>query len=106
MSSRATYRTLPYVVSATITVLLWLAIANETIWPDPVDVLHRAAGLLCHDLAETRIISSRRSVRDGKVATCSVTVEEHLDAKDLVAIVVIMRLQRQLSVGCYIDSDV
>lgn len=69
-------------------------------------MLDRAAWFLGHDLPKTCIISSRRSVGDCQVATCHVTVEEHLNTEDLVIVIFVMRWQRQFAVGGHVYSHV
>lgn len=95
-----------HVVNTAITVSSRISIANKTVRPHPVNVLDRTAWFLGHDLPKTCVISGRRPIGNGQVATCHVTVEEHLDTEDLVVVTFVMRRQRQLAVGGHIYSDV
>lgn len=84
-----------YIVNAPVAiVILWLAVAHQTIRPDPVDVLHGAVGLLRHDFAEARVVSASRAIRDGKVASRGVTVEKHLYAENLAGSIFFVWRQR------------
>lgn len=88
-----------YVVNTSVTILIiWLTITNETVRPDPVDVLDCAPGLLQHHVAGTGIVRACRTVRHGKISSSLVAVEEHGDVEYLTWLIFVILMQRQLAI--------
>jgi hypothetical protein len=94
-----------YIVYASSAILVRrLAVTNQAVGPHPVDVLHSAAGLLSHYIAEACPILSFGAVRDGKIQARVITVEKHSDVEDLRRAVGLQR-QWQSSIGRYVQRD-
>ena len=75
-----------YVVDAPVRIaqpLFLTAVADQAVRPHPLDVLHGAAGLREHDVAQARIVGGGGAVGDGEVAARVVAGKEDVDEVDL-----------------------
>lgn len=98
---------IPYIVDAAIAVAaVWCSVADEAVGPHPVEVLHRAAGLLQHNVAQGGIVLRRRAVGNGKVAARLVAGEEDGDVEDVGRALGVVGRQGHLAVGRHVQRDV
>jgi len=85
-TGRNTMRGRTYIIDAPVSVpqpLPLAAVADEAVGPDPLDVLHGAARLRVHDVAQAGVVGRGGAIGDGEVAARDVTVEEYADVVDL-----------------------
>lgn len=62
--------------------LVCTAVPDQAVGPGPLDVLHGAAGLLEHDVAQAGVIGRGGAVSDGEVVHCFVAGQEDVDFVD------------------------
>lgn len=80
-------------------------VADEAVGPDPLHVLHRAARLLEHDVAQAGIVRGSGAIGDGEVAARVVAVEEEGDAVDKAGTVLGIRRQGEAAVCRDVQGD-
>lgn len=88
-----------YIIHAPVTISLWLPVADETVGPGPLDVLHCAALLLEHNVAEAGVVGGGGAIGDGEIAARDVAVEEDVDLVDEAGAVLGIGRQGELAVG-------
>jgi hypothetical protein len=91
-----------YIVHSAISLpqsLLRAAVADKAVGPDPLDVLHGAARLLEHDVAQAGVVGRGGAVADGEVAACDVAVEEDVDVVDHGRAFVVVGRELEAAIG-------
>lgn len=91
-----------YVVNTPVSLaqpLILAAVADQAVGPHPLDVLHGAAGLREHDVAQTGVVGRGGAVGDGEVAARVVAGEEDVDVVNLRRAVFGVRWEGEAAVG-------
>ena len=81
------------------------AVADQAVGPHPLDVLHGAAGLREHDVAQAGIVGRGGAVGDGEVAPRVVAGQEDGDVVDLGGAALGVGREGEAAVGGDVEGD-
>lgn len=102
-SSIGQVRSIAYLATAGISIRF--SVANQAVWPDPVDMFNCAAGLLEHDVSEACIVTRGGSVGDGKVLSGVIAVQKYGDVMYLCCRRVFVWRQANSTVVAHVERD-
>ncbi len=63
-----------------------------------------APRFLLHDIPQTRIIGSRRTIRDREIESCDIAREEHGDVVDLRWLVPVFRWEGKIAIAADVEG--